>query len=327
MPLLYVNELASAAHLALDDAIDQRIRDAIDRVLARQSSNGSFGLWGVGGDDAWLDAYVTDFLTRARSAALRCRTRRSSWRSTGCATSSARRRTPRKDGGRNLAYALYVLARNGTAPLGDLRYLADAKLDDLGTPIAKAQIAAALGLLGDRTRAERVYKAALDDLKPPAQTELFSREDYGSTLRDAAALVTLASEAGGSRPMIVNAVAKIEQARARAPYTSTQENAWLVHGRARDGEGLRRRVAQRRGRQRQGRALPQREGERAHAAVEGDQHRRRRAAGGGVGVRRADHAGARGGEAASRSSGSITRSMARTPIRPRPSRTSASSWC
>ena len=71
MPLLYVNELASAAHLALDDAIDQRIRDAIDRVLARQSSNGSFGLWGVGGDDAWLDAYVTDFLTRAQGARLR----------------------------------------------------------------------------------------------------------------------------------------------------------------------------------------------------------------------------------------------------------------
>ena len=66
LPLLYVNELASAAHLALDDAVDQRIRDAIERVLARQSSNGSFGLWGIGGDDAWLDAYVTDFLTRAK---------------------------------------------------------------------------------------------------------------------------------------------------------------------------------------------------------------------------------------------------------------------
>jgi uncharacterized protein YfaS (alpha-2-macroglobulin family) len=133
-----------------------------------------------------------------------------------------------KDGGRNLAYALYVLARNGQAPLGDLRYLADAKLDDLATPIAKAQVAAALGLLGDRTRAERVYQAALNDLKPPAQPEQFSREDYGSTLRDAAALVTLASEAGGSRPTVLNAVAKVEQARARESYTSTQENAWLV---------------------------------------------------------------------------------------------------
>src|SRR5207253_5386232 len=38
MPLLYVNELASEAHLALDAAVDQRIRDAIDRLLARQDS-------------------------------------------------------------------------------------------------------------------------------------------------------------------------------------------------------------------------------------------------------------------------------------------------
>src|SRR5207237_1246323 len=118
--------------------------------------------------------------------------------------------------------------RNGVAPLGDLRYLADAKLDDLETPIAKAQIAAALGLLGDRTRAERVYRAALDSIKPKAAPELFSRIDYGSTLRDAAALVTLASEAGGSRPTITGAVLRIEEARAHAPYTSTQENAWLV---------------------------------------------------------------------------------------------------
>ena len=41
-------------------------RTPSQRLLARQGSNGSFGLWSVGGDDAWLDAYVTDFLTRAR---------------------------------------------------------------------------------------------------------------------------------------------------------------------------------------------------------------------------------------------------------------------
>src|SRR3984957_13729602 len=66
MPLLYVNDLAAGAHLAMDTEVDQRIRDAIDRLLARQGSNGSFGLWSAGGDDAWLDAYVTDFLSRAR---------------------------------------------------------------------------------------------------------------------------------------------------------------------------------------------------------------------------------------------------------------------
>src|SRR5581483_10247098 len=64
MPLLYVNELAAGAHLAMDGDLDERIRGAIERLLARQGSNGSFGLWSAGGDDAWLDAYVTDFLTR-----------------------------------------------------------------------------------------------------------------------------------------------------------------------------------------------------------------------------------------------------------------------
>ncbi len=66
MPLLYVNRLATEDALALDERADERVREAIERVLARQDSNGSFGLWSVGGDDIWLDAYVTDFLTRAR---------------------------------------------------------------------------------------------------------------------------------------------------------------------------------------------------------------------------------------------------------------------
>ena len=228
MPLLYVNELATEAHLALDSAVDQRIKDSIDRVLARQGSNGSFGLWGVGGDDAWLDAYVTDFLTRARERGFAVPDVAFKMALDRLRNVADNAPDAAKDGGRNLAYALYVLARNGIAPLGDLRYLADAKLDGLKTPIAKAQIAAALGLLGDRNRAERVYNAALADIKPPAHAELFGREDYGSTLRDAAALVTPASEAGGSRPTITAAVQKVEQARAVSPYTSTQENAWLI---------------------------------------------------------------------------------------------------
>jgi uncharacterized protein YfaS (alpha-2-macroglobulin family) len=228
LPLLYVNELASAAHLALDETVDQRIRDAIDRVLARQSSNGSFGLWSVGGDDAWLDAYMTDFLTRARERGLAVPDAAFKLALDRLRNIVATAPEPSKDGGGNLAYALYVLARNGIVPLGDLRYLADARLADLATPIAKAQVAAALGLLGDGTRADRVYRAALDALAPASQPELLSRVDYGSILRDAAALVTLASEAGGSRPIIMTAVQRIEEARSHGPSTSTQENAWLV---------------------------------------------------------------------------------------------------
>jgi len=227
MPLLYVNDLAAGAHLAMDTAVDQRIRDAIDRLLARQGSNGSFGLWSAGGDDAWLDAYVTDFLTRARekgfavpdvlfrSALDRIR------------NSVVNAEEPEKDGGRNLAYGLYVLARNGAAPIGDLRYLADTKLNNLATPIAKAQLAAALALVGDKTRAERVYSAAVESLAPKPALE-FGRVDYGSALRDAAALVSLAGEGNAPRATLMQAVARVEAARGLSPFTSTQENAWLV---------------------------------------------------------------------------------------------------
>jgi alpha-2-macroglobulin len=227
MPLLYVNDLAVGAHLAMDTAIDQRIRDAIDRLLARQGSNGSFGLWSAGGDDAWLDAYVTDFLTRAREKGFTVPDVLFRAALDRIRNSVVNAEEPEKDGGKDLAYGLYVLARNGTAPIGDLRYLADTKLNNLATPIAKAQLAAALALVGDRTRAERVYAAAADSLAPKPVLE-FGRVDYGSALRDAAALVSLAGEGNAPKATLMQAVSRVEAARGLTPYTSTQENAWLV---------------------------------------------------------------------------------------------------
>ena len=206
MPLLYVNDLAAGAHLAMDTAVDQRIKDAIERLLARQGSNGSFGLWSAGGDDAWLDAYVTDFLTRAREKGFAVPDVLFKNALDRIRNSVVNANEPEKDGGRDLAYGLYVLARNGAAPIGDLRYLADTKLNNLATPIAKSQLAAALALVGDKARAERVYGAALESLAPKPVLE-FGRADYGCALRDAAALVSLASEGNAPRATLTQAVA------------------------------------------------------------------------------------------------------------------------
>ena len=227
MAMLYVNELAAQAQLSPDGDVDQRIRDSIPRLLARQGSNGSFGLWSVGGDDPWLDAYVTDFLTRARARGFDVP-------QTAYMLAIDRLRNyvggaaePSRNGGRELAYALYVLARNGAAPIGDLRYIADVKLSDVATPIAKAQIAAALAMVGDKARADNAYLAALDAIAPQPKLDL-GRADFGSALRDAAALVTLASEGRAPQKTIDDAVLRIDTARTLAASTSTQENAWLV---------------------------------------------------------------------------------------------------
>ena len=227
MAMLYVNELAGQAHLALDGDIDERIRDAIARLLARQDANGSFGLWSVGGNDAWLDAYVTDFLTRAREMKFDVPAAGFSLALDRLRNFVARAPDASKDGGRELAYALYVLARNGAAPIGDLRYYADVKLADFATPIAKAQIAAALSMLGDKARADKVYVASLDAIAPQPKLDL-GRDDYGSALRDAAALVTLASEGHAAQRTIDDAVLRVDAARALTNSTSTQEDAWLV---------------------------------------------------------------------------------------------------
>src|SRR5262249_8898889 len=152
---------------------------------------------------------VTDFLTRARERGFAVPEGAFKLAIDRLRNFVSNAPEPSKYGARDLAYALYVLARNGAAPVGDLRYIADTKLDDVATPIAKAQIAAALGLLGDRVRAERVYAAALDALVPPPRLE-FGRPDYGSTLRDAAGVVMLAAEGDAPQPTITTAVQKVE---------------------------------------------------------------------------------------------------------------------
>ena len=228
LPLLYVSDLANEAHVALDATTDQRIRDTVDALLTRQGENGSFGLWAAGGDDVWLDSYVTDFLTRARERKFAVPDAAFKLALDRLRNAAADLTDPGKDDGNDLAYALYVLARNGAAPIGDLRYLADAKLDMLKTPIAKAQVAAALAMVGDHARAERVFSAALAAIGPQPQPDLGGREDYGSTLRDAAAVVTLAAEGGASGATVQTAVQRVEAARATLRPTSTQEDAWLL---------------------------------------------------------------------------------------------------
>jgi penicillin-binding protein 1C len=239
MPLLYVNRLASAEALALDDKADERVKDAIERVLARQGSNGAFGLWSAGGDDAWLDAYVADFLTRARERGLAVpqlaftlvldRLR-----------NFVANTTEFDKNGPELAYAAYVLARNGRPVMGDLRYLADTKLGAFSTALSRAQIGAALGLLGDRGRSQTVFAAAVEQLRTSRDGPT-SRPDYGTRLRDGAGMMALVAEANLARDAVGPLSAVIEEERRSNRATSTQEQAWMIlaaQALARDAEAL-----------------------------------------------------------------------------------------
>ena len=228
MPLLYLNEVAQMLALGTDDALKQRIKDAITNLLAKQTSSGGFGLWGPDSDstDLWLDAYVTEFLLRAKKegVAVPAEAMTMALDHLGNAVSAA---ADFDKGGEDIAYALYDLARGGHAAIGDLRYYFEARLANFGSPLAKAQLGAALALYGDRTRAAAAFVAAIDALKTPADPKLY-RSDYGSQLRDTAGVLALAAEFTPAGIDIPALSGKLADLRDLAKYTSTQEDAWTL---------------------------------------------------------------------------------------------------
>src|SRR5690606_23768516 len=159
--------------------------EAIAEVLTNQTAEGAFGLWNPSSGDMWLDAYVTDFLSRAKAQghAVPDQAFRSALDHLRNQVNYAADFDP---GGEALAYALMVLAREGAAAVGDLRYYADVKGDAFATPIAQAQLGAALASYGDQTRADAMFRKAgirMAGLMAEETAQVF-RADYGTNFRD-----------------------------------------------------------------------------------------------------------------------------------------------
>jgi|GEM_PF-27543 len=226
MPLLYLNGVAQSLGIGTDDALDQRIRDAIANLLTHQTSTGGFGLWGpYDSTDMWLDSYVTDFLLRARAKSFIVPDQALS-NALDNLGNQVSQSADFSNAGEGIAYALYDMARAGRAAIGDLRYYEEAKLGDFGTPLAKAQIGAALALYADRTRSAEAFDAAIAALVPDDPRSY--RADYGSELRDTASVLALAAEFNPTGVDIAALTKKLADLRDHETWTSTQEDAWTL---------------------------------------------------------------------------------------------------
>ena len=225
LPLLYFDQVAQAMDLPGADNIQARIGQAIEAVLTNQSSSGAFGLWSPGEGDMWLDAYVTDFLSRAKAQGHEVPDK--AFRAALDNLRNQVNYTSDFDlGGESLAYALMVLAREGAAAIGDLRYYVDVKGDAFATPMAMAQLGAALASYGDQPRADAMFTRAAAALtgKTVTDAEQIWRADYGTSYRDTAAVLTLAVEAGSNavdREDLTNRIAT-------SGVLSTQEATWAL---------------------------------------------------------------------------------------------------
>ena len=224
MPLLYFDQLSDALGLADKKRVAERIDQAIVRVLGNQSSNGAFGLWYPSNGDLWLDSYVTDFLSRARAQGYEVPDQ-----AFKKALNNLRNRVNYaadfEDGGEDIAYALMVLAREGYAAIGDLRYYSDTRSGAFRTGLAQAQLGAALAFYGDQSRADRMFRLAGARVIE-GERRVGWRRDYGSDLRDQAAVLSLAVNAGSE----AIDVASLAETVSRTPVArrSTQENMWSL---------------------------------------------------------------------------------------------------
>ncbi len=227
LPLLYFDQVAVAMGVESPAGVRDKVEGAITRILGNQAATGGFGLWGPSSGDMWLDAYVTDFLGQARDAGYEVPDLAFSQ-----ALDNLRNQLSYagdfEKGGEDIAYALMVLAKQGLASIGDLRYYADARSETFGTPLAKAQLGAALAMYGESRRADEMFRLAARHVREEMRAELRYRYDYGSARRDAAAVLTLASLHGSSAVDRTDLTRILLDPRRGRRYYSTQEQAWTL---------------------------------------------------------------------------------------------------
>ena len=239
LPQLYAATLmpegVPAPAPAGDPAATLPVDKAIAQILTRQTSDGSFGLWSAEGGDRWLNAYVTDVLSRARAAgqavpdaafaaALR------SLQNGLNAAAEPQFAEPMENAA--TAYAAYVLAREHAAVISDLRYYVDTGAEGFATPLAAAQLGAALAAYGDQARADVMFRRAGALSQQAADPQDLFRADYGTLLRDRAGVVALAAEAGSRAidldALAVDIAAQVDAAAQAGAPLSTQEAGWIV---------------------------------------------------------------------------------------------------
>ena len=209
-PLLYAQEVSGSAKLKRTPAA---LTDAVVKLLDREGMDGAFGLWtpGDGEADAWLGAYTVDFLLQAQRQGAAIPAEALQRALHGMHAISQPDSSPNIDyrlnypkvwgddakdltkrmRSRAAAYALYDLAEAHEGDLPRLRWFHDVQFADEPSPLARAQVGAALATMGDRGRAHDSFVQAVRAIgyKEP-------KDWYQSPLRDLAGVISLAYEAG-----------------------------------------------------------------------------------------------------------------------------------
>lgn len=234
---------ATAARLGVKglDAAKRRKRmeGAFARLSGMQVASGHFSMWGDSEDsvDPSLTPYVAEFLLDAREAGFAVpepvlqkalKALNEDLLSGGGGFYGREHREHLKFAYQ--AYAGYVLARVGRAPLGTLRGLYDNDRKQSLTGLPLVHLGLALALQGDRVRGVRAIRDGFDRDPDARPGDLY---DYGSRIRDDALMLALTRRHGLAPKAFdprLTALVRAVDAR-RSPYglwLSTQEQVAIA---------------------------------------------------------------------------------------------------
>ena len=206
------------------DARAVALGGAVASLLDKQRFDGAFSLWSSDGEaEPWVSAYAAEALLRARAAGATVPEGAldAALADLGQRAGDVLPATPEERA--DQAYRLHALALGGKPLPGAARRLFE-QLDQLPTPLSRAQLGAALARIGDAPRAEAAFEAALG---MTGRRPWF--HDYGSAARDALAVTLLLREVGVLPARLGPQLARLPGGREMAPdATSTQEQAWAV---------------------------------------------------------------------------------------------------
>jgi uncharacterized protein YfaS (alpha-2-macroglobulin family) len=242
LPLLYAAQVAALAGRKTPADLRIQVQEAVNTLLNRQGADGAIGLWRTGDalSSPWLGAYAADFLFRAKAAgyvvpdaaldkaydsleefAIR-ESRYSSGYDFEVYESRYHTDTERQMMDRSVAYASYVLAKARRMDRARLRYLHDDRLNQIQSPLARAQLGAALYMIGDNARAKSAFDSA-----ERALGYVNTGDYYQTPRRDLAGVLAVAHEAKQTT-LVQRLSQRVAQDLPEPDRLTTQEKAFLL---------------------------------------------------------------------------------------------------
>ncbi|MBI9075265.1 MAG: alpha-2-macroglobulin family protein [Desulfatibacillum sp.] len=208
---------------------NKRLESSMTLLMGKQQGSGGFGLWDASSqEESWLTAHAANFLLEARDAGYPVPETMLS-KALDRVDEYLRYKPPvpswgERDYHKQLrfsiqAYAAYVLAKTGRAPLGTLRTLFDSHAEEANSCLPLVQLGIALDRMGDKKRAALAFEKAAAH----KGAKDYYWGDYGSSIRDLAlSLAILPDEELGSDKWSKHLI-ELQNSIHERRYLSTQE--------------------------------------------------------------------------------------------------------